>query len=349
MQSCFDALQSTCVTGHAKSNLRNKLTFWETDMLLRKCIIPFVITTLVSTSLDAQTTADAVAPEAGTELTAQFAGLSDAAQAALASKSAGQPVISDDWMIAAANPLAVDAGASVLRNGGTAADAMVAVQAVLGLVEPQSSGLGGGAFLIWYDAASGELTTLDGRETAPMAVTPTVFQDENGEPLKFFDAVVGGLSVGTPGTPRLMETAHRRWGRANWGDLFDPAIALAQGGFVVSERMASSIANDAERLGRFASTANYFVPGGTPLAAGTTIKNQDYANVLSQMAIIGADAIYSGPIAADIVRTVRTAEGNPGLLGMEDLANYRERCLWHGSTIIWCTDCRANPWHGRAV
>ena len=122
-------------------------------------------------------------------------------------------------MVAAANPLAVEAGARILRAGGTAADAMVAVQAVLGLVEPQSSGLGGGAFLVWYDGATGELTTLDGRETAPQSITPTLFQDENGEPLGFFDAVVGGLSVGTPGTPALMEEAHRRWGAANWGSL----------------------------------------------------------------------------------------------------------------------------------
>ena len=116
-------------------------------------------------------------------------------------------------MVAAANPLAVEAGADVLRAGGSAADAMIAVQAVLGLVEPQSSGLGGGAFLVWYDAASGEITTLDGRETAPMAATPTLFQDETGAPLGFFDAVIGGLSVGTPGTPMLLEEAHRRWAR----------------------------------------------------------------------------------------------------------------------------------------
>ncbi|MDB2369185.1 gamma-glutamyltransferase [Octadecabacter sp.] len=282
-----------------------------------------VIAATASTASFAQSLAtDNVAPEDDTALTAAFAGLGDAAQAALDAKAAGTPVASDDWMVAAANPLAVEAGADVLRNGGTAADAMVAVQTVLGLVEPQSSGLGGGAFLVWYDADSGNLTTLDGRETAPMAVTPTVFQDAQGEPLAFFDAVVGGLSVGTPGTPRLMEEAHRRWGRTNWGDLMDPAIALAEDGFTVSERMASSIAADAERLGRFGPTANYFVPGGVPLAAGSTLANPEYADVLSQMAAGGADVIYSGPIAADIVRAVQTADGNPGLLSMGDLAHY---------------------------
>ncbi len=292
-------------------------------MFLQKCITGAVFATLVATPFSAQTTADTVAPEADTELATAFIGLSDAAEVALATKSAGAPVVADEWMIAAANPLAVDAGADVLRSGGTAADAMIAVQAVLGLVEPQSSGLGGGAFLVWFDAQSGELTTLDGRETAPMAVTPTVFQDENGEPLGFFDAVVGGLSVGTPGTPRLMEDAHRRWGRANWGSLFDPAISLAEGGFVVSERMASSIEGDAERLGRFGATADYFVPNGMPLTAGTEITNQDYADVLRQMALGGADVIYGGPIAEDIVNAVRNADGNPGLLSLQDLANYR--------------------------
>jgi len=271
----------------------------------------------------AQDAADGVAPEVNTVLTVEFSGLSDAANAALASKANGTPVIADDWMIAAANPLAVEAGAAVLRDEGTAADAMVAVQAVLGLVEPQSSGLGGGAFLVWYDAASGELTTLDGRETAPMAVTPTVFQDANGEPLKFFDAVVGGLSVGTPGTPRLMEEAHRRWGRANWGSLFDAAITHAEDGFSVSERLASSIANDAERLGRFGPTADYFAPNGTPLKAGTRLTNDDFAEVLRQIAARGADAIYEGAIAEDIVTAVRSADGNPGLLSMADLAAYQ--------------------------
>lgn len=292
-------------------------------MFDKKHLIVAVLATFIAPQMYAQTAADAVAPEAETELTTAFAGLTDAARTALKAKQAGSPVVADNWMVAAANPLAVEAGADVLRSGGTAADAMIAVQAVLGLVEPQSSGLGGGAFLVWYDAEQGALTTLDGRETAPKAATPTAFQDENGETLKFFDAVVGGLSVGTPGTPRLMEEAHRRWGRANWGGLFEAAIAHAQDGFVVSDRMASSIAKDADRLGRFGPTADYFLPGGTPLAAGAILTNPEYADVLRQMASIGADAIYSGPIAQEIVQTVRTADGNPGMLGLNDLADYR--------------------------
>ena len=133
-------------------------------------------------------------------------------EASLNLKQQGQPVTSKRWMISAANPYAVEAGANILAQGGTAADAMVAAQSVLGLVEPQSSGLGGGAFLIWFDADSGNLTSLDGRETASRHVSPDLFQDENGKPLKFYEAVVGGKSVGVPGTAALMLDAHKRWG-----------------------------------------------------------------------------------------------------------------------------------------
>ncbi len=278
----------------------------------------------LATPLIAQQAADAVAPETAT-IGPGAAGLvlSDAASAAMASRNAGEPVLADDWMVAAANPLAVEAGARVLRDGGTAADAMVAVQTVLGLVEPQSSGLGGGAFLVYYDAKTGALSTLDGRETAPLAATPTLFQDHNGEPLTFFDAVVGGRSVGTPGTPALMETAHRKWGKSNWGGLFTDAIRLAELGFAVSPRMAESIANDAERLGRFPETAAYFLPEGAPLEAGQVITNQPYADVLRRIAMEGTDAFYTGPVAADIVRTVQSAAGNPGVLSELDLALYQ--------------------------
>jgi gamma-glutamyltranspeptidase/glutathione hydrolase len=170
-----------------------------------------------------------------------------------------------------------------LREGGTAADAMVAVQSVLGLVEPQSSGLGGGASLVWYDAATGALTTLDGRETAPATATPTLFQVD-GEPMGFFDAVVGGLSVGTPGTPMLMEEAHRRWGRANWGGLFDDAIGLAEDGFAVSPRLATLVAGDADRLSVAPATAAYFLPDGEPIAEGSTLVNPAYADTLRAIA-----------------------------------------------------------------
>lgn len=288
---------------------------------MRLSISFLALTLSLPAPLLAQQAADAVDPEAASGLST-FAELSEAAQAAQSQKDAGAPTIADNWMVAAANPLAVEAGAAVLRDGGTAADAMVAVQAVLGLVEPQSSGLGGGAFLVWYDANSGEVTTLDGRETAPLAVTPTLFQTDDGEPMGFWDAVIGGRSVGTPGTPKLMEEAHARWGNAEWAGLFEAAIGLADDGFAVSERLAGSIEGGAERLQTFSRTADYFFPGGTALQAGDTLVNAEYANTLRLIAAHGTDIFYEGAIADDIVATVRTAAGNPGVLSSTDLAVY---------------------------
>lgn len=276
---------------------------------------------LAATAAPAQQAADAVQPEAATQ--GAFQAISPEVAASFEAKFAGTPVTSDNWMVAAANPWAVKAGADALAQGGTAADALVAVQAMLGLVEPQSSGLGGGAFLVYYDAASGVLTTLDGRETAPLAATPRLFQDDAGEPLAFYDAVVGGLSVGTPGTPALMEDAHTRWGTLAWADLLAPAIEQADAGFDVSPRLAGLIEGDAERLGRFPATSAYFMPGGTPLAAGDLLKNPQYAETLRAMAQGGAGAFYTGDIASDIVTTVQQAEGNPGVLSAVDLSIYQ--------------------------
>lgn len=275
----------------------------------------------LATAAVAQQAADAVQPEAATQ--GAFEAISPEVAAALEAKFAGTPVEADTWMVAAANPWAVKAGADILAQGGTAADALVAVQAMLGLVEPQSSGLGGGAFLVYYDAESGTLTTLDGRETAPLAATPRLFQDGNGDPLQFFDAVVGGLSVGTPGTPALMEEVHVRWGALDWADLLAPAITRAEDGFAVSPRLAGLIEGDQERLSRFPTTADYFMPGGTPLEAGELLTNPDYAATLRAMAEGGTRAFYSGEIAQDIVDTVRGAEGNPGVLSTVDLSIYQ--------------------------
>jgi len=261
----------------------------------------------LAAAASAQQAADSVAPEA----------------ASARAKAEGRPVVAQDWMVVAAHPLASQAGADVLAAGGTAADAMVAVQAVLGLVEPQSSGLGGGAFLVWYDAASGQVTTLDGRETAPLAATPRLFQDATGEPLKFFEAVVGGRSVGTPGTPALMAQAHLRWGRSDWSGLLDPAIRLAEEGFAVSPRLATLVAGDAERLAVHPDTAAYFLPGGVPLAEGDTLRNPAYADTLRLFAQLGTDGFYTGPVAESIVAAVQGAAGNPGVLDMVDLAIYR--------------------------
>lgn len=228
-----------------------------------------------------------------------------------------------DFMVAAANPLAAQAGREILAAGGNAVDAMVAVQAVLGLVEPQSSGLGGGAFLVYYDAATKRLTTFDGRETAPMDATPKLFLDDAGQPLKFMDAVVGGRSVGTPGTVRLLEDVQTRYGDKSWPTLWKPAAKLASEGFAVSPRLASLIAAEGDALKRYEGARTYFFDSsGAPLKAGHILKNPEYAKTIEAIATGGADAFYRGPIAEDIVKTVRGARDNPGVLSPIDLATY---------------------------
>lgn len=280
-----------------------------------------VVAVFLAGSAGAQQVADSVAPEAAGS--GRFEGLSAQVTAALEAKAAGEPVEAGTWMVAAANPHAAKAGADVLAAGGTAADALVAVQMMLGLVEPQSSGLGGGAFLVWYDATSGALTTIDGRETAPLAATPRLFQDEDGAPLKFFDAVVGGRSVGTPGTPALLAEVHSRWGNKAWATLLAPAMTLAEDGFAVSPRLAQLVAGDAERLATSDITASYFMPGGSPVQAGDTLVNQPYAETLRTLSAEGVGAFYAGDLARAIVATVQTAQGNPGVLSEIDLAIYR--------------------------
>ncbi|NUH66511.1 gamma-glutamyltransferase [Sulfitobacter sp. S0837] len=282
--------------------------------------IAIICGVLLGGAATAQQAADAVAPEAASA--GRFEAISPPVAAALEAKAAGRPVKAQKWMVAAANPHAVQAGADVLARGGTAADALVAVQAMLGLVEPQSSGLGGGAFLVWYDAATGKVTTLDGRETAPLAATPRLFQDADGEPLKFFDAVVGGLSVGTPGTPALMAEVHARWGNQDWQSLLTPAAELAEAGFPVSPRLAELVAGDVERLSRAADTAAYFLPEGAPIAAAAVLRNPAYANTLRAFAKEGAAAFYGGEIGKQIVAAVQGAS-QPGVLSEMDLAIYR--------------------------
>ncbi|TAM96692.1 MAG: gamma-glutamyltransferase [Rhizobiaceae bacterium] len=225
-------------------------------------------------------------------------------------------------MVVAAEPLAAEAGLRILREGGNAADAMITVQTVLGLVEPQSSGIGGGAFLVWYDGHTGKITTFDGRETAPARATSSLFLDANGKPLKFFDAVVGGRSVGTPGVLRMMERVHERYGSKDWDELFQPAIELAEKGFPVSQRLHKEIAADKGRLDRQPAARAYFYDkAGNALPAGTILKNPAYARTLRQIARGGADAFYVGDIANDIVDAVHNAK-NPGLLSLDDLADY---------------------------
>ncbi|UXS34549.1 gamma-glutamyltransferase [Agrobacterium tumefaciens] len=270
---------------------------------LSEAFLAFILSAAI---VSAQQASDTVAPEKATVV------------------ATAKRVESRRFMVAAANPLAAVAGRDVIAKGGNAIDAMVTVQTVLGLVEPQSSGLGGGAFLVYYDAKTRKLTTLDGRETAPMEATPKLFLDNNGQPLKFMDAVVGGRSVGTPGTVRLLEEAHKRYGKAEWASLLKPAETLASEGFKVSPRLASLIASEGERLKKYAEPRSYFFDtSGVALRNGALLKNPAYAETLSALAKGGADAFYKGPIAEAIVKTVREAADNPGVLSLADLSNYR--------------------------
>ncbi|MEP0942981.1 MAG: gamma-glutamyltransferase [Rhizobiaceae bacterium] len=265
---------------------------------------------LLVAPVQAQQATDAVAPEAQTA-------------AAHAAKQSGKPVVAEKWMVAVANPLAAEAAADALRQGGTAIDAAIAAQAMLGLVEPQSSGLGGGAFLVYRDGKSGKLTTLDGREIAPAAATPQLFQNKQGEPLKFFDAVIGGRSVGVPGTPALLADMHRRWGKLPWPQLLEPAIRQARFGFEVSPRLAGLIKSGSERLSQHEPTRDYFLPNGKPLQVGHLLRNPQYARTLQALADNGALAFYNGQIAKDIVDTIRGFEANPGVMNPGDLLSYR--------------------------
>lgn len=227
------------------------------------------------------------------------------------------------FIAATANPHATDAAYAMLARGGSAVDAAIAAQLVLGLVEPQSSGLGGGAFMLVHDAPSGRLHAYDGRETAPAAATPARFLTENGSPAKFDAVVATGLSVGVPGLVRLLELAHRKHGRLLWASLFEPAIALADQGFVVSPRLATLIAADRHLAGSPRAAAYFHDAAGKPLEAGARLRNPAYAATLRTLSREGANAFYTGAIAADIVSTVRSHLRSPGDLTLADLAGYR--------------------------
>ena len=237
-----------------------------------------------------------------------------AAEAPIAAPAARGP------FVAAANPLAVEAGMAVLRRGGSAVDAAVAVQAVLGLVEPQSSGLGGGAFLMVYDADTREVTTYDGRETAPADATPELFY-ENGAPLPFFDAVLSGRSTGAPGAVAALAMAQEAHGALAWSSLFGDAERLARDGFIVSPRLAGMIAGGGQARTRWAS--EYFTrPDGARYVAGDTLRNPAYADTVATIARDGIAALRTGPIAQAIIAAVH-AEPRPGSLSAADLAAYR--------------------------
>ncbi|HWG78361.1 MAG TPA: gamma-glutamyltransferase [Stellaceae bacterium] len=225
-------------------------------------------------------------------------------------------------MVVAANPLAAAAGRDVLRRGGSAVDAAIATQLVLNLVEPQSSGIGGGAFLVLWSAAEHRVVTFDGRETAPAAAKPDRFIGSDGKPLAFYDAVVGARSVGVPGLLRMLALAHRRYGRLPWAELFQPAIRLAEAGAPVSPRLHALLMKD-PYLARSEPARSYFYDAAG--APKTMLVNPDLAATLRLIAEGGADAFYTGPVAADIVAALAAVPGSPGDMTASDLAGYRAK------------------------
>ncbi|MEO0999943.1 MAG: gamma-glutamyltransferase, partial [Pseudomonadota bacterium] len=230
------------------------------------------------------------------------------------------------YMVAAAHPMAAEAGRAVLAEGGSAADAAIAVQTMLTLVEPQSSGLGGGAFLLYWDASAGTLLTYDARETAPAAATPAYFLDDAGERMAWLDAVPGGLSVGVPGVPRLLDTIHADHGRLPWARLLAPTIEAADAGFTVTPRLSEMsgifAARDWPVWGVMDAYLNASAGG---LEAGTVLRNPEFARTLRLMADRGMAPVYEGSIAGDILAATRGAEMNPGILTAADLRGYEVR------------------------
>lgn len=233
------------------------------------------------------------------------------------------------FMVASANPYASEAGAEILRRGGSAVDAAIAVQAVLSLVEPESSGLAGGAFLLHHDAASGRLDAYDGRETAPMGATPALFLDSDGKPLPFLEAMIGGSSVGTPGVVKMMWLAHQEHGKLNWAELFQPAIRLAEEGFAVAPKLAQAIARDPVLM-QMPVAQDYFYRldsdgARVPVAEGDILTNPAYAETLKRVAADGWRGFYEGPVAEEIVSAVQNAPMRPGTLSMDDFASYEAK------------------------
>ncbi|MDR6576420.1 gamma-glutamyltranspeptidase/glutathione hydrolase [Pseudomonas extremaustralis] len=222
-------------------------------------------------------------------------------------------------MAAAANPLAAEAGREMLRQGGSAIDAAIAMQAVLTLVEPQSSGIGGGAFIMLWDGKN--VHAYDGRETAPAGATERLFLKADGQPMAFTDAQIGGRSVATPGVLRALDMAHKKTGRLQWAKLFEPAIRLSEQGFAISPRLHSLIAAD-RFIPHSPDMAAYFLNAdGTPKATGTLLKNPALAAVFKRIAQDGPDALYNGPIAEEIARKVQ-GNHNAGSLSATDLKGY---------------------------
>lgn len=232
------------------------------------------------------------------------------------------PVHAVRHMAAAANPLATEAGQQMLRKGGSAIDAAIAMQAVLALVEPQSSGIGGGAFIMYWDGK--RVQAFDGRETAPAGATPAMFLGADGQPIPFPQAQIGGRSVGVPGVLRALEMAHQQHGKLPWHDLFQPAIKLASEGFPVSKRLHTQIAADTFMAGSPEMARYFLTPQGQALPVGTLLKNPELARTLQTIAVRGADGFYQGAVAQAMVDKVRS-HPRPGTLSLADIKGYQAR------------------------
>lgn len=240
--------------------------------------------------------------------------------------------------VIAANPLAAQAGMDVLEQGGSAADAALAVQTMLSLVEPQSSGVGGGAFLNYYDAATGKVTIYDGRETAPAQASRTMFLDASGQPLGFREAVVSGRATGVPGAMAALEMLHEEHGSLPWNSLFDAPIKTAEEGFVISPRLGRFLANDFPQLAQPDAAAYFARPDGTRMRAGDRLVNPEYAGFLKRLAAQGTDALYRGSTGAQIVQRTRAAPLG-GTMTVADLDAYRPVKR----------EAVCGPWHGYRV
>lgn len=239
--------------------------------------------------------------------------------AILASPVAAKP----NGIASSADPRATAAGAEILAKGGSAADAAMAMMLALTVVEPQSSGIGGGGFLVHYDAGDATISTINGRETAPAAATPQRFTDAEGKPLPFLQAFPGGKSVGVPGNIRLMAEAHRKWGKLKWAEIFKPAIRLADKGFVVNQTLESRLAAIERLWPQFETARSIYWIDGKPAKAGVTLRNPELAKTLKLIAKKGPDAFYNGTIANSIVSSVTKSAVAPGDMTLADLAAYK--------------------------
>jgi len=237
-----------------------------------------------------------------------------------------QPVAAENiGVTSSADPRVTDAGMEMLRQGGSAADAAMAMMLTLTVVEPQSSGIGGGGFLLYQDNAKGILSTINGRETAPAAATSDRFVGPDGKPLGFLEAFQGGRSVGVPGNVQLMAQAHQKWGKLPWATIFKPAIRLSQKGFIVNKTLESRLATIQGLWPNFDEARTTYWRDGKPLKSGMTFKNPKLAATLALLAKKGPDAFYTGPIASQIVHAVTTSKLSPGDMTMTDLAQYRAK------------------------